>query len=166
MFFKTISVFLAMLTCLLFGGCGGGSSGHPTTYKVSGSVKNNGTAVDGATVMFQLMEGKESAVGSTDAKGEFSLSTFAPNDGAVPGQYKISITKYSTPPVGAKQLVPGQIQSGDLGDSYGGAPSGKDGSGDGSPKNLLPAKYANDQTSALRATVTSSGPNRFDFDLK
>ncbi len=33
------------------------------------------------------------------------------------------------------------------------------------PKNLLPAKYANPQTSGLKATVSPSGQNNFDFAL-
>lgn len=165
MFCRIGCVVLTVLVLSFMTGCQG-SSGHPATYKVSGSVKLNGKPVEGATVLFQIMGGKDSAVGSTDASGEYSLSTFTPNDGAVAGQYSVAISKLSTPPVASKQLVQGQIQSGDLGDSYA-APSGKEGgSSDGTPKNLLPAKYANDQTSALRATVATSGTNRFDFDLK
>ncbi len=162
---RRVSVFLFSITLVFALGCSG-STGRAKTYPVTGSVKHNGKAVEGATVMFQIMDGKESAIGSTDANGEFSLSTFSPSDGAVAGQYKVAISKYASPPAESKQLVQGQIQSGDLGNSYA-PPAGKEGgSSDGAPKNLLPAKYANDQTSALRATVASSGTNRFDFDLK
>jgi hypothetical protein len=165
MSFKNCLILSAGL-CLLLG-CGGGS-GHPKTYPVSGSVKLKGKPVDNAMVTFQLESGKESAIGSTDDKGEFKLSTFAPSDGAVPGQYRVKITKFSTPPAPKQALTPGVITSGDLPADY--APpaesAGAAGGAASGPKNLLPAKYADDQTSALRATVSESGPNRFDFDLQ
>jgi hypothetical protein len=164
MSFKTLLVL--SVSCCLTIGCGGGS-GHPKTYPVTGSVKHNGKPVEGAVVTFQLAEGKGNAIGSTDAKGEYTLSTFVPADGAVPGQYRVAISKFTTPPPEKQGLTPGVITSGDLPADYA-PPSEKDGSAGAStgPKNLLPAKYANDQTSALRATVSESGPNKFDFDLK
>ncbi|HXG08260.1 MAG TPA: hypothetical protein VNK04_00560 [Gemmataceae bacterium] len=41
-------------------------------------------------------EGGRDASGSTDANGVFQLSTFRPNDGALPGSYKITV-QYSDP---------------------------------------------------------------------
>jgi hypothetical protein len=155
-----------VISCCFVVGCGG-DSGHPKTYPVTGSVKLNGKPVEGAVVAFQLAEGKANAIGSTDAKGEYTLSTFVPADGAVAGQYRVAISKFSTPPPDKAALQQGVVQSGDLPADY--APPGEregGAAGASGPKNLLPAKYANDQTSALRATVTESGPNKFDFDLK
>lgn len=151
-------------------GCGSDDSGHPPTYPVTGSVRLNGKAVDGATVTFFLTEGKGSAVGSTGADGKFSLSTFSPNDGAVAGQYKVSITKYSTAvPVNPTTPPQGQIASGaiDVANYAPPATSGGGTSGGTSgPKNSLPAKYANADSSALRALVSDQGENKFDFELK
>ncbi len=155
---------LLMLSVVL-AGCGG--SGFPKTYKVSGTVKQGGKPVDGALVTFLSTEGGKSAVGSTNDKGEFKLSTFGPGDGALPGAYKVTITKTSTPPVSAGPVLqPGVIASGDIADDY--APptdSGGSKSGGGAPKNLLPAKYASEATSGLIATVSENDANSFDFDL-
>jgi len=54
---KSVWVLLTLLTLNL--GCSGsGDSNRPKMYPVSGTVKFNGTAVEGATVTFQLTEGK------------------------------------------------------------------------------------------------------------
>jgi len=160
--------WLLLMALTLSLGCSSEDSNHPKTYPVSGTVKLNGTAVDGATVTFQLTEGKENAIGSTDKSGKYTLSTFRPNDGAVAGQYKVSIAKYDVEPIKSSSLPPGQIASGDLPVDYA-APSVNSGGGKGSasgPKNSLPAKYANADSSTLRALVETKGSNNFDFDLK
>lgn len=158
-----LSVLMSVLVVLM--GCGG--SGFPQTYKVSGTVKQSGKPVDGALVTFLSSEGGKSAVGSTNDKGEFKLSTFGPGDGALPGSYKVTITKTSTPPPAAgPALQPGVIASGDIGDDYAPPTGNEGGKGSGSaPKNLLPAKYASESTSGLIATVGPTDSNNFDFDL-
>ncbi len=157
-------VLLSSLLMATLIGCGG--SGFPKTFKVSGTVKLGGKPVDGALVTFQPSGEGKSAVGSTNDKGEFKLSTFGPGDGALPGSYKVTITKTSAPTVTAKPTTPpGTLASGDLGADYA-PPSGSDGSkGVVAPKNMLPAKYASDATSGLIATVVESNTNSFDFDL-
>ena len=164
---KTTSRLLVLVALTLTVGCSVEDSSHPKTYPVSGTVKFNGSAVEGATITFQLTEGKENAIGSTDKSGKYTLSTFKPNDGAVAGQYKVSITKYDVEPIKTSALPPGQIASGDLPADYA-APAINVGGGKGStgPKNSLPAKYANADSSALRALVETAGENKFDFDLK
>jgi hypothetical protein len=153
----------------IFAGCSSESSNRPKTYPVSGTVKLNGSPVEGATITFQLVEGKENAIGSSAKDGSYTLSMFKPNDGAIAGQYKVSISKFDlAPPKVSSSLVPGQIQSGEMPADYappeiGAAAGSKGASG---PKNALPAKYANADSSALRATVEPKGENKFDFDLK
>ncbi len=164
------SLWLLLVAMSLSLGCSGSDDpNRPKTYPVSGTVKLNGTAVEGATVTFQLIEGKENAIGLTDQSGKYTLSTFRPNDGAVAGQYKVSISKFDleTPNV-SSALTPGKINSGDLPADYA-APSANSGGGKGrdtGPKNSLPAKYAKADSSALRALVDPKGGNKFDFDLK
>ena len=163
---KIQGTWLLVAALMLNAGCGD-SSNFPKTYPVTGTVKLNGAAVEGATVTFQLMDGKENAIGSTDKSGKFTLSMFRPNDGAVAGQYKVSISKYDVEPVKSSALVPGQIASGDLPADYGPPTSGVGGTkGATGPKNGLPAKYANGDSSALRATVDTKAKNHFDYDLK
>ncbi len=162
---KPIYIPIWLLLPAVLIGCGG--SGFPKTYNVTGTVKQAGKPVDGALVTFIPAEGSKSAVGSTNDKGEFKLSTFGPGDGALPGSYKVTISKMSTPPPSAEpDLQPGVIASGDIGDDYA-PPSDSSGakSGGGAPKNLLPTKYASEATSGLIATVAENDNNNFDFDL-
>lgn len=164
-----IKSFLMLVVLSLCLGCSGsGDSNHPKTYPVSGTVKLSGTAVEGATVTFQLTEGKENAIGLTDKSGKYTLSTFKPSDGAVAGQYKVSISKFEaeSAPKGSS-LPPGQIASGDLAADYAAPPANAGGGKGGAsgPKNGLPAKYANADSSTLRALVETKGTNNFDFDL-
>lgn len=163
----TFVKFGLLLVCTaLFFGCG--SDSRRPTFPVTGTVKLNGKPVDGAVVTFQLTEGKESAIASTDKDGSYSLSMFRPNDGALAGQYKVSITKFDVEPVKASSgLVPGQVNSGDLPTDYEAPTVGTTtGKGPVGPKNSLPAKYSNPDSSGLRATVEANTKNVFDFDLK
>jgi hypothetical protein len=101
--------------------------------------------VEGANVIFQPIEGSASTLASqsvTDASGRFELSThvgagkFKP--GIVPGTYSVVITKLDTAGI-STTLAP--------------------------PKNVLPKKYANANTSGLTANVTAGQENDFDFAL-
>jgi hypothetical protein len=146
---------------LLFAGCSGGDEGtNPKTYPVTGTVTMGGSPVAGATVSFQLADGSRSAVGITDDGGKYKLTTFAADDGAVPGDYKISLFKLEGDKVAAAPA--GQLASGELSEDY--DPNVKPATA--APKHLLPAKFANGATSGLTAKVAESGENKFDFDLK
>ena len=156
-----VVVMLAAVT-----GCGGGSGGFPKTYPVTGTVKLNGKPVDGAMVTFQLDGDKRNAIGTTDKNGEYSMSMFRPGDGAVPGQYKVSIRKENAVAAPSNAPPPGQIASAELAADYAPPPPTAAVSG-GKKKSEVPEKYANDATSGLRATVVESQTeNKFDFDLK
>ncbi|MGN6134450.1 MAG: carboxypeptidase-like regulatory domain-containing protein [Aureliella sp.] len=157
-----------LAVCVLALGCSAGQDpNRPPTYPVRGTVTLNGKPVEGAVVTFQPMEGKGSAVGSTDANGVYTLSTFNPSDGALAGQYKVSIAKYEggVSPTSSSTNAPGQLGPPGLPDDY--APPALTGnvSRPTGPKNLLPAKYANPDSSALRATV-DTGKNEINFDMK
>jgi len=68
-------------------GCGNRPS------KVTGTVTLDGTPVEGATVTFIPVDGKaRSASGSTSADGTFELTTFKDKDGALPGDYKVTVS--------------------------------------------------------------------------
>jgi hypothetical protein len=161
---KSCAVWVSMLTLSMLIGCG--SSDLPKTYKVTGTVKLNGAPVEGAIVTFLSSEKKKDAVGSTNAKGEFKLSTFGPGDGALPGSYKVTISKPDRPAAPpATTPPPGVIASGEISESYVPPTNSPGNMKDSGPKNLLPAKYASDQTSGLVATVAENDQNKFDFEL-
>ena len=130
------------------GGCQPGAN-RPKTVPVTGSVTFKGAPVAGATVSFQATDGSRSSVGITDDGGKYALTTFVRGDGAVPGEYRVSI-KTITQAVVESTTADGKYEP----------PSGPI----PEPKNELPAKYASTEKSGLKATV-SSGPNTADFDL-
>jgi hypothetical protein len=79
-------------------GCGGKG-----VVPVSGRVTLvGGEPVQGATVVFENREKRLSSSGRTDAEGRFRLTTFKVNDGALPGDYRISIV----PPSAADSSQP------------------------------------------------------------
>jgi hypothetical protein len=82
---------LAGLCLALLLGCG------QKTVPVKGVVTYNGKPLANAFVQFIPEDGGgRDASGTTDANGAFQLSTFRPNDGALPGSYKVTV-QYSEP---------------------------------------------------------------------
>jgi hypothetical protein len=58
---------------------------------VEGVVTLDGKPLPGATVSFMPVEAGRSATGQTDADGNFRLTTFRTEDGALPGEYKVIV---------------------------------------------------------------------------
>ena len=84
-------------------GCGrGGKKPVP----VKGTVTLDGKPVSLALVMFvPQKEGGMMAHGVTNHDGEFELTTYKPNDGALPGDYNVTVTKVDeTPTVNVSDL--------------------------------------------------------------
>jgi len=80
-----------LLTLLLvsLSGCG---PAHPPTYSVVGKVVfENGDACRLGTIEFRSLEHMVSARGKIEDDGSFRLSTWEPNDGAVPGKHQVII---------------------------------------------------------------------------
>lgn len=158
---------LSLLICVTtIAGCGGGDSSRPKTYKTTGVVKLNDRPVDGALVTFVLEGSTQSAIGSTDANGEFELSTFGPSDGAVEGQYSVAVSKVDVAAATDTTLQKGVINSGELDAAYEPPAVASPSAVQQQPKSPIPEKYSNSQTSGLRATVSTSGLNHFEFNLK
>jgi hypothetical protein len=76
-----------LLVAFLISGCG---PGRPRTVPVRGTVMYQGKPVPNGTVMFVPQSGQE-ATGEIQPDGSYSLTTFVPNDGAVPGNYTVVI---------------------------------------------------------------------------
>ena len=154
---KQLLVFMACLACcVLAAGCGGGSS-NPATVPVSGTVTLNGQAVEGATVSFVGGAANRPTTGTTDAQGKFTLSTFEPNDGAPPGEYSITVTKYADAGGGT---APKEVDTTNPDAMYG--DGGPDAAGSA---NELPDKYASISGTPLKETVTAEGDNNFTLNL-
>ncbi len=97
--------------------------------------------VQDAEVTFVPAKGPMAA-GKTNAQGQFQLSTFTANDGAVAGEHTVLVVKKE------KYVDPKPSDS---------------------PyemfRNLLPARYSSPQTSPLKVTVQPEGPNQFSLEL-
>lgn len=152
---------LCLFVALIFvSGCGEG--GGATTVKVKGVVMAGGKAVDGAVITFYSKSGGEAASGRTDAEGKFQLTTRKPNDGAVPGDYIVTVAKSGgeTEAVSYDPSKGGAMSPDYIKQMQNAAKAKKE-----PVKGSLPAKYASIKDSGLVRTVTESGPNEFDFDL-
>ena len=93
---------------------------------------------EGAKVMFSPQNHQYAAVGQTDSNGRFTLQTFEPNDGAVPGDYKIAVTKF--------EVV--ELPNGGMKETF-----------------FLPGKYRDPNTSGLTAVVPPKGAKDLKLEL-
>ena len=86
---RFLSLACLLVSALFVSGCGKGK-----TVKVSGVVTLDGQAVDGAMVKFVPLDEAKGmgAFGRTGSDGTFRLTTRNPNDGALPGEYKVLVT--------------------------------------------------------------------------
>jgi hypothetical protein len=133
---------IAVLVFLLPLGCG--KTGVAPTCKVRGVVTYKGVPVADASVTFTPESGRP-ATGVTDESGEFVLSTFAKNDGAVPGLHKVSIAP------GATQVEP-----------MPGTPEAEQAA---RSKPALPRRYRDPELSGFTAPVKEGEKNHFTFDM-
>lgn len=143
----------------LAAGCGGDSANRLPVYKVRGKVSFVGAPVIGADVTFFNEETQRSAFGKTDDRGEFELTTYGANDGAVAGKHTVKIVQLPpTPP--SPTFV--DIESEDY------VPPGLGTSTEPpAPKSTLPQKYGDFATSGLIAMVnTDVEINEVSFELK
>ena len=145
MVYRTLIGWMVGVVLVGMLGCGGKPDTAPTA-KVTGTVTYKGQPAQRASVGFipDGGPGGRPASGTTDASGKFTLTTFAPSDGAVPGKHKVVITEAS----GSSEPPP-----------MPGMPGYKE------KKSKFPAKYGNPQTTTLSAEVKPGGPNDFTFDM-
>ncbi len=134
------------------------NGGELPVYKVQGKVTYNGKPVVGANVTFTSETANKSAFGRTDDKGEYRLTTYGANDGAVEGKHIIVVSKQS---VSASNKKEAPVTSTDY-IPPGFAPEEPA----APPTDLIPAKYAAAETSGLLAVIASKGPNEILLELK
>ncbi len=133
---------LASLTVLSVVGFLCGCTQTPSVVPVSGKVLYNGEPLPFGIVMFQPEKG-QAAQGEIQPDGSFQLSTYGPNDGAVPGRHKVSVRCFSTQKAGA-----------DGGDA--GAPG----------RLLIPQQYTRFGMSGLSAEVKPGSTEPIVLELK
>lgn len=143
--------FVAGLAVAIAGCSGQPASHRPQTVAAKGRVTLAGQPLAKATVSFQPDGKGNGASGITDDAGTFTLSTFAAKDGAVPGKYKVAVTK-----------VDDTASGGDM-NAAGYAPPSESSP---KPKSFVPDQYADPAKSGLTAEVAAGAANTFEFDLK
>ena len=127
-------VTIGLVFVLTVAGCGGHEK---DTAVVRGTVTLDGKPLPGGSVMFTPPSGR-GAVGPIASDGTFSLSTYAPGDGAAVGPHKAAIlapappSETATPPAWAAKL---------------------------------PQRYQNAESSGLEYTVEANKENVFDIQL-
>lgn len=136
---------------ILLAGCGGGgddqwTARRPQVVPASGNVIYNDQPLEGATVAFIPVGDEKPAYGKTDSEGHFSLRTFEVDDGAVPGQYRVRITKWK-PMAGLDRPIGEPLPEGET-------------------ESLIPERYTDPAKSGLTAKVQTEKENTFTFDLK
>ncbi|MCA9261179.1 MAG: hypothetical protein KDA61_18315 [Planctomycetales bacterium] len=141
-FWAAVALFLC--------GCNRG----PQTSPVAGSVQYAGAPIDAGTVTFYPLAGGRPASGEIGADGTYSLSTLAPGDGALPGDYKVAIE--------AKRVDGGVPEPKSLQEEI--AQAGAAAPRKATVQWLVPESYSSAESSGLAATVVA-GSNRIDFVL-
>ena len=148
--FQVIGIVLAVGLCFLTVGCGSGdewTAKRPKVYRAQGVVKLDGKPLDEATVIYHSQSNDVSAQGVTDKNGNFTLTTYNANDGAVEGKHKVVITKrtyekrktkYDSPEESSIALI---------------------------PKELLPIKYSLPTTTTVEVEVSGKGTNNATIEL-
>ena len=123
------------------------SSKLPTTVQVQGKVTWQGKPLPAGSVAFNpvvLSQDKPSrpAIGDLSAEGVYRLSSFRPNDGVIPGEYRVTIDSCSSRP-GLEDPNKPLISR-------------------------IPRHYADPDKSGLRFAVPpdARGPLTYDIDLK
>jgi hypothetical protein len=142
---------------LLLAGCGGGEGGDlPATVDANGVVTLDGTPVEGASVVFApVAPGEYPAFAMSDGNGKFELKAFEAKGGAVPGSYKVQVSK-TVEVAGANKNV-------DLGEDAEHADQGEE--ANLMWENALPEKYANPDSSGLTVEIPSDGTNDIKLEL-
>jgi hypothetical protein len=120
------------IVVLMVMAAGCGKSGD-ALVPVTGRVLVDGKPAAGAAVVFHPADGTGDGthpVAQVDANGEFQLTTIRSGDGAVPGEYRVTLTRYVSAP--RRKGIEGEE-----------APA----------RNLIPDKYARADSTPLTATI-------------
>lgn len=150
---------LTLTLILSISGCGG-DDGLPRTVNASGIVTLDGEPIDGASIVFAEASGTYSAQGLSDANGRFSLNAFESKTGAVPGSYKVTVSKTVTVEKSVNQKAMKALAEDAEHAASGGAENANV-----SWVNDLPQKYAGFTTSGLEAVVPEEGTDDLKIEL-
>ncbi len=139
--FLMLGVSLAGMTT----GCGGSGNRLPTA-KASGVVLYDNAPLNGGSLLFVPVAGGPSAQAMINSDGTFVVGTYTQSDGAVPGEYQVSVTPGPDPSEEGK--LPEDL-----------ALSG------GAKSLVIPEKYRSLTASGLTASIKANEANVLKFEL-
>ena len=142
-------------------GCGGGD-GLPDTVDAGGIVTYNGDPLPEAHVIFRVKDGRL-AQATTGPNGRFKLRTFKVQDGAIPGEHTVTVSKTLKAEVGDPGNDPSQGESMEAAATA--AEKQAEGPEAAAAQSVIPTRYADPETSQLKFTVSESGDNDFEIEL-
>jgi hypothetical protein len=155
------------LACLLVSAAVVAGCGKAKAVKTNGRVTLDDQPVEGALVRFIPVDAAKGSVASgvTGSDGTFRLTTTNPNDGAVPGDYIVTVTleeRREAPP-GMAGGPQGGMRPGEMADQFKGLISdqkkaaGAGGKEPGKKATKIPASYGDQKTSPLKAKIPADG---------
>jgi hypothetical protein len=131
-------------------------SGQDKTVKFDGLLTLDDQPLTGAMVEFIPMEGQgRPATGLSNKEGVFRLTTFSANDGALPGFYKVVVTKDSGGDDSTPRQPTNKAEAMELYIKKGKAMA--QGQAQARRKLPFPAMYSNPAKTPLRCTVPPDG---------
>jgi len=101
--------FYLLFLCMGLSSCSSSGSGVPLE-KVTGKVTLNGTALDGAIIIFEPAASGASSHGVTDAEGHYELKSKQDEPGAPVGNYIVKIIKPEGE-VAGQELLPAKYNA-------------------------------------------------------
>lgn len=167
------SVLACGVAAIALAGCGGGGDvkvKHPDCSSAAGVVTYNDKPVEGARVMLISADTKKNGwgcTGNTDAGGKFEITTsFAPSTqvkGIPPGDYSVLVTKIEKLTTAEMEAAKKEGEENQKKIAAGADPASL--TNPGAPKNLVPAKYADEFKSDLKVKVEKAGNTNIDLKL-
>jgi hypothetical protein len=133
-------VFATLMAAVL--GCGKGDTGG--RLGIAGSVTFQGKPLDKGTIEFSSTGEIAAMTGAMIKNGSYEIPA---EKGLPPGKFLVRISSVAEDPSAPVPEMPGMPED-----------------GVGEAKELIPAEYNTE--SKQEVTVTSDGPNQFDFDIR
>ena len=142
--------------------------GDAKAVKIQGAVTLDGKPLAGATVTFLPFNEKEgrAAGGRTESDGSFRLTTFKTNDGALPGQYRVTVVMPDDDPANVTGGNPMEMDEKakrayfSKASPQGRAEAAKHKTKKASP---IPAVYGDPLKTPLKETVPPDGPVKIEL---
>jgi hypothetical protein len=149
---RTAGGLVLGLSFLIAPGCS--DDGIGKRYAVSGLVSYKGQPVNQGTISFDPVDPACRTAAGTITEGRYSLTTMQPDDGAMPGKYRVTIMSKDFESALASDPRARNAED----------PQKQAHFANKVAKSLIPAKYQLADTSTLTATVEAHS-NTFNFDL-